>query len=86
MLFFFSCKENKVTPIETNIFKNKSIESTNIFFSDYVFYKAFADCNSDIGYFTDEEAQKIYAEKEISIDVTFAKCLRKFHLLILQKS
>lgn len=69
MLFFFSCKENKATPIETNIFKNKSIESTNIFFSDYVFYKAFADCNSDIGYFTDEEAQKIYAEKEISIDV-----------------
>jgi hypothetical protein len=69
VLFFFSCKENKATPIETNIFKNKNIESTNIFFSDYVFYKAFADCNSDVGYFTNEEAQKIYAEKEISIDI-----------------
>ncbi len=69
-----SCK--KAIAVETNSIEKKNnvtakqpIQKTEIF----SFYKAFEFCDNEIAYFTKEEADKLYADKKIEINLNNGK-------------
>lgn len=66
ILFF--CKDGKAIELRTNkeleITKPEPVQNES---KNFVFYKAFSFCNSEVGYFTDEEAGDLYAEKSITL-------------------
>lgn len=65
VLMSFSCQQT-TKPSQRNEPENlKQIEETSYNFG---FYKSFGFCNSKVGYFSQQEADDLYADKIIKID------------------
>ncbi|MFV0531721.1 MAG: hypothetical protein ACK5MD_09850 [Flavobacteriales bacterium] len=65
---FFSCKGERV--VNKNINEEQKTVTTEVNGQDltFSFYKSFTSCDSNVGYFSDEEAKKIYTDKIISVN------------------
>ena len=66
---FSYCKQKNVTEHVTKSYTSVSkvinIEPKS---NTFIFYKAFSFCDTDIGYFTEEQANKLYLNKVITLD------------------
>lgn len=62
---FFSCSEGKVQQAKSQPADTVSTQVTNS--GTFGFYKSFAFCESEIGYFAQEEADSIYAYKTLTV-------------------
>ena len=73
-LIFSSCTDGNKTELKykevSNITKADTVQQPS---KTFVFYKAFGFFNSNVEYFTPEEARNLYAEKTISIDLKSSK-------------
>lgn len=58
-------RNNEKETTATHIIHKQEIKKTLVF----TFYKSFIFCNTNIGYFTKQQANEIYAEKKISINL-----------------
>jgi len=69
LLIFFSCKgkddSEMIVKKNITISKINSPEKKN---ETFTFYKAFSFCENQVGYFTDQEAKDLYANKSIKLD------------------
>ncbi|NQD70884.1 hypothetical protein HP439_09155 [Sphingobacterium shayense] len=65
VFMLFSCQQTTRPLQEKKPEQNKTIETQR---SSFKFYKSFGFCNSEIGYFSQQEADDLYADKIIKID------------------
>lgn len=65
LIGFFSCSEGKVQQAKSQPTDSVRVHATNS--PSFVFYKSFAFCESEIGYFAQKEADSIYADKTLAI-------------------
>jgi len=60
-----SCQQSSKPSQEIKPENHKSIEKQS---RNFVFYKSFGFCNSEVGYFSQQEADDLYDDKTITID------------------
>lgn len=65
LIGFFSCSEGKVQQAKSQ--PTDSVRVHAIKSPSFVFYKSFAFCESEIGYFAQKEADSIYADKTLVV-------------------
>lgn len=66
LIGLFSCSEGKVQQAKSQPADTVSVQETNSV--SFVFYKSFAFCESEIGYFAQKEADSIYADKMLVVN------------------
>lgn len=72
----FSCKQENKSSAENKIADSVTlVTATNTYTAksankvdNFVFYKSFAFCNSEVGYFSQKQADSIYSDKVLNID------------------
>ncbi len=65
VLMSFSCQQTTKPSQKSKPENLKKIEETS---NNFGFYKSFGFCNSKVGYFSQQEADDLYADKIIKID------------------
>lgn len=70
IIIITGCKQNKSIVQDSTAEKKESKISINDETSNFIFYKSFPFCNTEIGYFTQKEADEIYSEKILEINLS----------------